>query len=81
MMYTRDNFNLMGRIIGASRHSIHIKADDGGVIFCSNKIFNKLVVYPNISFDIVTVPEHEDRRTGRFFPETRWIQAYVPTRF
>ena len=80
-MFTRDSFNLMGRIVGASRHSIHIKADDGGIIFCSNKIFGRLASDPGISFDIVTVPEHEDFRTGRFFPETRWIQAYIPTRF
>lgn len=80
-MYTRDSFNLMGRIIGASRHSIHIKDDNGGVIFCSNKIFDKLVNNPNISFDIVTVSDHKDHRTGEWFPETRWIQAYIPTRF
>jgi len=79
-MYTRDSFKLMGRIIGASRHSVHIKADDGGVIFCSNRVFGILVSNPHISFEIVTVPSHEDHRTGRLFPETRWIQAYIPTR-
>lgn len=80
-MYTRDSFNLMGRIIGASRHSIHIKDDNGGVIFCSNKVFGILATNPNVNFDIEIVRAHEDHRTGRYFPETCWIRAYIPTRF
>ena len=80
-MWNRDSFKMAERIIGASRHSIQLKADDGSVIFCHNKIFGKIMSDPNITFDIVTVRGHEDPRTGRIFPETRWIMAYLPTRF
>lgn len=78
---TRDSFHMAERIIGASRHSIQLKADDGGVIFCSNKVFGLIMSNPEIEFRVVTLREHEDPRTGRWFPETRWIEAYVPTRF
>lgn len=80
-MYNSRSFKLKERVIGASRHSIQIEGDHGETIFCSNKVFNELVKNPDIQFDIVTVGEHHDHRTGRFYPTTSWIQAYIPTRF
>lgn len=79
-MYTRDSFRMRDRIIGASRHSIQLEGDCGEIVFCSNKIFGQIMRNPNICFDIETVPAHEDHRTGRYFPETNWIVAYIPTR-
>lgn len=80
-MYTRDSFHMSDRITGACRHSIVLKGDDGEAIFCHNKVFGQIMSDPHIQFDIVTVPCHEDCRTGRLFPETKWIMAYLPTRF
>lgn len=79
-MYNRDSFHMDVRIIGASRHSIKLRGDNGETIYCSNKIFGQIMSNPNIMFDIQVVPEHEDFRTGRVFPETKWICAYLPTR-
>ncbi len=80
-MHNCSSFRLRDRIIGASRHSIQIEGDNGETIFCSNKVFNALVKDPDIPFRIVTIPEHEDHRIGRFYPTTKWIEAYIPTRF
>ena len=80
-MHNRNSFRLRDRIIGASRHSVQIEGDEGEVIFCSNKAFNAIIKDPDIPFRIVTVPEHEDPRTGRFYPATKWIEAFIPTRF
>ena len=78
--YNRDSFKVLDRIIGASRHSIQLKGDNGETIFCSNRIFGKIVADPSICFEVQVVPAHEDPRTGRWFPETKWICAYIPTR-
>ena len=80
-MFNRDAVALGRRIIGAGRHSVILQDNNGEVVYCSNKLFNKLLLNPDIQFDVVTVPEHEDTRTGRFYPTTKWIQAYIPTRF
>lgn len=79
-MFNRDSFKMKDRIVGASRHSIQLKGDDGEKIFCSNRIFGQIMSNPNIMFDVEIVPGHEDLRSGRFFPETKWIRAYLPTR-
>jgi hypothetical protein len=44
-------------------------------------LFNKLMTNPDLTFQVVNVAEHEDPRTGRFYPESKWIQALIPTRF
>ena len=80
-IYTRDSFKITDRIIGASRHSIKLKDDDGDVIFCHNRVFGMIMSNPHIQFDIQVVPERFDERRGRLFPETKWIRAYLPTRF
>lgn len=80
-MFNRDAVALGRCIIGAGRHSIILRDNNGDVVYCSNKLFNKLLSNPDIRFEVVTVPEHEDPHTGRFYPATKWIQAYIPTRF
>lgn len=80
-MYTRDSFRMKDRIIGASRHSILLKGDNGETIFCSNRVFGQIMTNPDISFDISTVTKHEDPRNGNFYPDMKWIVAYIPTRF
>lgn len=79
--HNRDSFKVLDRIIGASRHSIQLKGDNGEVIFCHNRVFGRIISDPSLSFHIVTVRAHEDPRTGRFFPETKWVEAFIPTRF
>lgn len=80
-MFKREAFALGYRVIGAGRHSLILQDNNGEVVYCSNKLFNKLLLNPDIQFDVVTVPGHEDPRTGRFYPESKWIQAYIPTKF
>lgn len=79
--FTRDTFNLVGRIDGASNHAIILKGDNGEKIYISNRLFNKIVKNPHIEFVIETLPAHEDRMRGRYYPETRWISAFLPSRF
>ena len=80
-MFKREAFALGYRVIGAGRHSVILRDNNGDIVFCSNKVFNKLLTNPDIQFGVATVPEHEDPRTGRFYPATKWIEAYIPTRF
>ena len=80
-MYTRDSFGLKDRIVGATRHSIILKGDNGEHIYCHNKIFDKIISDPKIQFDIQVLPEHEDCFSHRAFHASKWIVAYLPTRF
>lgn len=80
-MHNCNSFRLRDRIIGASRHSIQLKGDEGEMIFCSNKVFNAIVKNPDIPFRIVTIAKHEDPRNGNFYPDMKWIEAFIPTRF
>ena len=79
--FTRDTFNLVGRIEGASNHSIILKGDNGEKIYISNRLFNKIVQNPHIEFVVETLPTHKDERNGRSYPETMWITAFLPSRF
>lgn len=79
-MYTRDSFNIRERIQGATGKSVILKGNDGEAIYCNNKVFNRIMQDPTIVFDIEVVPSHYDNRTGKSYPETKWIAAYVKTR-
>lgn len=78
-MYTRDTFNVRARIQGATRNSVILKGNDGEVIYCNNKVFNRILQDPDIRFEIETVPAHSNGM-GRQYPETKWIAAYIKTR-
>ena len=81
---TAREFNLCERIIGATKHSLLLKGDEGEHIYCSNKLFQKLMVNPQLEVTIITLPEHT---TGtafgveRHFQESKWLAAFIPTRF
>lgn len=79
--YTRDSFNLVGRIEGATNRSIVLKGDNGEKIYISNRLFNKIVKDPFIEFVVETLPAHEDAMHMRFYPESKWISAFLPSRF
>ena len=80
---TAKEFNLCERIIGAAKHSIILRGDNGEHIFCSNKLFNKLIINPNLEIRITTLSEHwENTPKGKIWHEqTKWIEAFVPVRF
>ena len=78
-MYTRDSFNIRERIQGAARGSVILKGDDGEVIYCNNKVFNRIMQDPTVQFEIETVPAHSNCM-GKQYPETKWIAAYIRTR-
>lgn len=79
--YNSQTFNLRERIIGTSRCSIILKDDNGGKVYCTNKLFNKLLKDPTIQFFIDKSSMHTDPLTGRFFPEMNWIVALIPTKW
>ena len=84
MIYDRDSFHMRERICGATKHSIILKDDNGGYIYCTNSLFNKIMQNPTLEFCVMTLPEHASRdRFGneRWFSDSRWIEAFVPTRF
>jgi hypothetical protein len=79
--FTRDSFNLRDRIEGASAHSIILKGDNGEKIHISNKLFNKIINNPTIEFVVETLPAHLNPMTGHEYKESKWISAYLPSRF
>lgn len=81
---TAFEFNLRERIIGAAKHSIILRGDNGEHIFCSNKLFNKLMMNPQLEITITTFPEHwaEVPEGGKVWHEaSKWLAAFIPTRF
>ena len=72
----------MSRIVGSGRRSLIIDlGNTGKMVFCSTKCYAYLVNNQDATFEIQTVPAHEDTRTGRYFSESKWIAACIPTRF
>ena len=78
-MYTRDSFNIRERIQGATHGSVILKGNDGEAIYCNNKVFNRIMQDSTVQFEIETVPAHSSH-TGKQYPETKWIAAYIRTR-
>lgn len=77
-------FDLRERIIGAAKHSLILNGDNGEKIFCSNKLFNKLMLDPQLKTTVMTLPERFTRdKEGReiYHPESKWLAAFIPTRF
>ena len=81
MIYNRETFGMADRIVGTSTRAVILKGDDGENVFCHIRIFGRIMSDPNITFSIITRPRHYDARTGREFPDTKWICAYLPTMF
>ena len=81
---TAFEFNLRERIIGAAKHSLILKGDKGEHIFCSNKLFNKLMMNPQLEVTITTLPDHYTRDSfgdEKYHQESKWLAAFIPTRF
>ena len=81
---TAEQFNLRERIIGAAKHSLILRGDNGESIFCSNKLFNKLMLDPDLEIRVVTLPEHERRDSFgdfHYYGESKWLEAFIPMRF
>lgn len=81
---TAQEFNLRERIIGAAKHSLVLKGENGEKIFCSNKLFNKLMLNSQLEITITTLPDHYIKTlNGReiYHRESKWLAAFIPTRF
>jgi hypothetical protein len=81
---TAREFNLRERIIGATKHSLILKGDEGEHIFCSNKLFNKLMMNPELKVTVTSLPEHWTKvpEGGEVWHEaSKWLTAFIPTRF
>ena len=85
LKYTRDSFNIRDRIEGATNRCIILKGNNGEKVFCTNKLFNKIMHNPSIEFIIDTLPAHVKRDSfgskETEFPESKWITAFLPSRF
>lgn len=82
-MPTAEEFKVRERIQGATKHSVILKGDNGEVIYCTNRIFNAIMQDPGLQVRVVTLPAHVSSRMGcsqREYPETKWLEAYLPTR-
>jgi hypothetical protein len=73
-MTTAREFHIRERIQGATKSSVILKGDNGEKIFVNNKVFNAIMQDQEMPIRVVTLPAH-----GRFL-ETKWIEAYIPTR-
>ena len=81
---TALEFNLRERIIGAAKHSLVLKGENGERIFCSNKLFNKLMMNPQLEITITTLPDHwtmDSFGDQKHHEESKWLAAFIPTRF
>lgn len=81
--FTRESFNFVDRIEGATRHSVILKGDDGEKIYCHLRIFDAIMKDPGLEFYVQTVPAHQSVGLGcvpRSYEESKWITAYIPTR-
>lgn len=81
---TVSEFNLRERIIGAAKHSLVLRGDNGEKIFCSNKLFNKLMLDPSLEIVVTTLPDHWIRDAfgdQKHYEESKWLAALIPMRF
>ena len=76
---TAKQFNVLGRVQGATRMCIILKGDDGGTILCNNRIFNHIVRNPELQVRVKKSEPKFNPRTMRDFPETNWLEAFIPT--
>lgn len=65
-------------IVGASARAVILEIE-GEKVFCHNSVYNKLVKNPDIEFGLHIREAHTDSRTGKWYPETYWVCAYLPT--
>lgn len=67
-------------VMGSSRRCLVLNIE-GRPTFCSTSNYAYLCMHPNTRWDVIEQAAHEDPRTGKYFPETRWLQVYKPTLF
>lgn len=77
---TAREFDVKRRLVGATRMSVVLRDDNGDPVFCSNRILNHILDNPDLQVRIKEIPEHTSSRTGKMFPTTKWLEAYIPTR-
>ena len=79
--FTLSTFNLVDRIVGASKHCIILNDQQYGTIYITNKLFNKIMHNPSIEFVVEVIPAHESADGIKSYPESKWISAFQPSRF
>lgn len=80
---TAQEFNLRERIIGATKSSIILRGDNEDRIFCSNKLFNKLMMNPELEIRVGVLNGHWVNVSGGkvWYEDSKWLEAFIPTRF
>lgn len=77
---TAREFDVKRRLVGATHSSVILRDDNGDPIFCSNRILNYILDDPDLQVRVKVLGQHKSARTGREYPETKWLEAYIPTR-
>ena len=67
-------------VMGSSRRCLILNIE-GRPTFCSTSNYAYLCQHADTRWDIVIREGHEDLNTGRYYPETFWLQVYKPTLF
>lgn len=67
-------------VMGSSRRCLILNIE-GRPTYCSTSNYAYLCQHANARWDIVVREGHEDLNTGRYYPETHWLQVYKPTLF
>jgi hypothetical protein len=78
-MMTAKQFNVLGRIEGATRMCVILKGDSGETILCNNRIFNHIIRNPELQVRVKKSEPRFDPCTMRNFHETNWLEAFIPT--
>lgn len=64
------------KVVGAGRRSLVLQYKDSNKrVFVSTKVYAKLMTVGG-EYVLRVRAEHEDPRTGRFYPETTWMGMY-----
>ena len=60
-------------VVGHSRRALVVEVTGHGRCFIGTKNVATLCNDSTAQWKVITQPSHEDPRTGRMFPETKWV--------
>lgn len=68
-------------VVGSGNRSLIVNVPHEGECYISTRGFATLCKDPKRPYIITVCPEHTDPRTGRRFPQTKWIEVAQFSRF
>ena len=73
--------NFPFEVVGSGNRSLIVNVPHEGECYISTRGFATLCKDPKRLYIITVCPEHTDPRTGRWFPQTKWIEVAQFSRF